>query len=195
MYIIGITGTLGAGKGTVVEYLSEKKGFQHYSVREFLLREIVRRGMAENRDSMVIVANELRKQHGPSFVTDQLYREAARIGLNCIIESIRTPGEIDSLRSKGGFYLFAVDADPKVRYERIVQRSSETDHISFDTFIANENREMAGKDPFVQNLRECIRQADYLLNNDGTREELFLQVEDIFKQIGGTPITSPPPVS
>ena len=41
MLIIGITGTLGAGKGTVVEYLVEKKGFDHYSVRAFLLKEII----------------------------------------------------------------------------------------------------------------------------------------------------------
>jgi len=33
--IIGITGTLGAGKGTIVEIL-KKKWFGHYSVREFL---------------------------------------------------------------------------------------------------------------------------------------------------------------
>lgn len=36
MHIIGITGTLGAGKGTIVEYLKDKKGFAHFSVREFL---------------------------------------------------------------------------------------------------------------------------------------------------------------
>lgn len=39
MIIIGITGTLGAGKGTVVEYL-KTKGFKHFSVREFLTQEI-----------------------------------------------------------------------------------------------------------------------------------------------------------
>ena len=43
MIIIGITGTLGAGKGTIVEYLVGKKGFKHYSVRE-LLSEIIRAG-------------------------------------------------------------------------------------------------------------------------------------------------------
>ena len=35
MIIIGITGTIGAGKGTIVELLI-KKGFKHYSVRDFL---------------------------------------------------------------------------------------------------------------------------------------------------------------
>ena len=55
MLIIGITGTLGAGKGTVVEYLVEKQGFDHYSVRSFLLKEINRRGMPENRDSICLL--------------------------------------------------------------------------------------------------------------------------------------------
>ena len=113
MIIIGITGTLGAGKGTIVEYLEERKGFTHFSVRAYLLEEIRRLGLPENRDSMVLVANELRSIHGPSYVTDQLYFKAAQIGKNCIIESIRTPGEVLSLRAKGNFYLFAVDALPE----------------------------------------------------------------------------------
>ena len=183
MLIIGITGTLGAGKGTVVEYLVEARGFMHYSVRAYLLNEIRKRSMPENRDSMVMVANELRGLHGPSYVTDQLYFEAAREGKNCIIESIRTPGEIDSLRKKGRFFLFAVDADPKLRYERIVARSSETDDISFSTFIENENREMNASDPNKQNLKACIGQADFVISNDGSKEELFFEVEKILGQI------------
>jgi dephospho-CoA kinase len=183
MRIIGITGTLGAGKGTVVEYLVEKLGFDHYSVRAFLLKEINRRGLVENRDSMVLVANELRAAHGPSYVTDQLYNEALLPGKNCIIESIRTPGEIESLRKKGNFHLFAVDADPRIRFQRITMRNSETDHITFETFTSNEAREMNTSDPNKQNLRACIRQADFLLMNNGSREELYRQVENILKQI------------
>ena len=183
MLIIGITGTLGAGKGTVVEYLVNEKGFSHYSVRAFLQEEIGRRGMPDNRDSMVLVANELRKLHGPSYVTDQLYFRAARLGKNCVIESIRTPGEIDSLKKKGEFFLFAVDAEPLIRYRRISERKSETDHVSFETFTSNEAREMNTSDPNKQNLQACIGMADYTLNNDGTREALFRQVESILHSI------------
>jgi dephospho-CoA kinase len=185
MLIIGITGTLGAGKGTVVEYLAEKKGFDHYSVRSFLLKEINRRGMPENRDSMVVVANDLRRRHGPSYVTDQLFCEAARIGKNCIIESIRTPGEIDSLREKGNFVLLAVDAEPSIRYRRISGRQSETDHISFETFIDNESREMNSADPNKQNLKACIMAADFVLDNNGEKEALYEQVEKVLVKITG----------
>jgi dephospho-CoA kinase len=183
MLIIGITGTIGAGKGTVVEYLVEKKGFDHYSVRAFLLKEINRRGLPENRDSMVVVANDLRGKFGPSYVTDQLYTEAAQIGKDCIIESIRTPGEIDSLRTKGDFYLFAVDAEPTIRYQRITARQSETDHISYETFLSNEEREMNADDPNKQNLRECIRRADFVMNNNDSKPVLFIEVEKVLDRI------------
>jgi len=184
MIIIGITGTLGAGKGTVVDYLVGIKGFRHYSVREFLLTEIRKRGMPENRDSMFHLANELRARYSPSWVTDQLYNEAVASGQNCVIESIRTPGEADSLRSKGHFFLFAIDADPALRYQRILSRRSETDDISFETFLENENREMMTDDPNKPNLKKCIEMADAVLFNNSTKEDLFLQVEEKMKRLG-----------
>jgi dephospho-CoA kinase len=183
MIIIGVTGTIGAGKGTVVEYLTRKRDFLHYSVRAFLLEEIRRRGLPENRDSMVLVANELRALNGPSYVTDQLFFRARQSGKNCIIESIRTPGEIESLRGKGRFFLFAVDADPEIRYSRIQLRGSETDFISYETFLENETREMTSEDPNKQNLFACIEQADYTFLNNTTMEDLFQKVEAVLQVI------------
>ena len=78
MIIIGITGTLGAGKGTIVEFLLDKKGFSHFSVRAFITEEIIRRGLPVNRDSMVQVANDLRAKHTPSYIVEQLFDQANR---------------------------------------------------------------------------------------------------------------------
>lgn len=183
MICIGITGTLGAGKGTVVEYLEKSRGFRHFSVRNFLLDIIRRESMPENRDSMFLLGNRLRKEHGPSYVVDCLYEDAAAGGKNCIIESIRTPGEALSLRSKGKFCLLAVDADPQTRYKRITERKSETDSVSFETFLENEEREMTSDDPNKQNLKECIRMADFVLTNNGSMEKLYAQIEKILKKI------------
>jgi len=183
MICFGITGTIGAGKGTVVEFLEKSCGFRHFSVRGFLLEYIRREGMPENRDSMFLLGNRLRKEFGPSYVVDYLYNLALESGDNCVIESIRTPGEAVSLRSKGNFFLLAVDADPKIRYERILERKSETDTISFTTFVDNEEREMSSADPNCQNIRECILMADFVLTNNRSREKLFAQLEEILKKI------------
>ncbi|HZK08870.1 MAG TPA: AAA family ATPase [Bacteroidales bacterium] len=183
MIIIGITGTIGAGKGTLVEYLKQKAHFRHFSVREFLTEEILRRQLPVNRDSMTHIANELRATYSPSYIIDQLYNRAVQQGDNAIIESIRTPGEVLSLRKKDNFFLFAIDADPAIRYQRIVARASETDHIDYQTFLANEAREMQTTDPNKQNLRQCIAMADFYFDNNGTRESLEKQLQKTLQGI------------
>jgi len=183
MIIIGITGTLGAGKGSIVDYLKAGKNFRHLSVRGFLTDEIIKRGLKVDRDSMTEVANELRAQNSPSFIVDQLYLEALKTGSNCVIESIRTPGEITSLRAKGNFTLFAVDCDPVVRYNRIKSRASETDKVDYETFLANEKREMSTDDPNKQNLKKCIEMADFVFDNSGTIDELYSEIAAVVKAL------------
>jgi dephospho-CoA kinase len=184
MIIIGITGTLGAGKGTIVEYLVKNKGFKHFSARAFLIEEIEKRGLKNNRDNMVLVANNLRERNNSSsFVADELFKRALEFGQNCVIESLRTVGEIESLRKKGNFVLLAVDADSKIRYERILKRLASTDLVSFEKFLFDEEREMEANNPNKQNLKKCIEMANFKINNNRTIDELNYKIEDILKII------------
>ena len=121
--IIGITGTDGGGKGTVVEYLLGKGGFEHCSARTLWVDEIKRRGLPVDRSNMRIIANDLRRIHGD----DYLIREYARrtnnfaAGKDYLIESIRALPEAETLKKLGGI-LVAVDADQHIRYERVQER-------------------------------------------------------------------------
>ena len=180
--IIGITGTLGAGKGTVVGFL-EEKGFKHYSVREFLTKIIKKEGNEVNRDNMVELANRLRAKHGPSYIIEELYKEAVVCGGDAVIESLRAEGEVLALQKKGNFYLFAIDADPKTRYDRIKLRKNSTDMVSFEKFLEQERKEMQNDDPKKQNLAKCIAMADYKFDNKGTIEELKEKVSEVLNEI------------
>lgn len=174
---------MGAGKGTVVDYLVKEKDFKHYSVRNLLVKLIEKEGKAVNRDSMTATANRLRAEKGSAYLIEKLFEEAKKSNGNCVIESIRTEGEISSLREKGKFYLLAVDADIKLRYERIVKRASETDRVSFDKFKSDEKREMTSNDPSKQNLGRCMELADYRIENNSTIGSLNKQITEILYEI------------
>lgn len=184
MIIIGITGTLGAGKGVAVSYL-EKKGFQHFSARNFILEEVRKRGLPEVRDSNVLVANDLRKHHSPSYILESLYDMAAKSGQNSVLESVRTPGEVDFLKKQKSFYLLSVDADQEERYRRVVKRNTSFDNVTFEEFQLHDSREMEATDPNKQNIGECMRLADFSLVNDGTIEEFHAKLEAMLKEIKG----------
>ena len=179
--IIGITGTNGAGKGTVVEYLEKQKGFLHLSARNFIVDEIVRRGLPVDRDHTRLVANDLRKTFGPAYVIESLSSQASVHDGDVVIESVRTIGEAEFLRSQGA-HIWAVDADRALRYERIIARGSATDHISFETFCEQEDREMRSTEPYDMNVFGVMQMADAVFTNNGTVEELFAQVEEVLKK-------------
>jgi len=178
MLIIGITGTLGAGKGTVVDYLINKKGFHHYSVSGYLKEELLKRKLVVNRTNLFNIANEIREKFGPDYITQKLFAIAESKNEDAIIESIRNPKEAEFIKSHDG-KLIAVTADQKTRYERIKLRQSEKDNVSFKEFQNQEAREMQNTDPNAQNLSKCIEMADFLINNDGSLENLYGQIEKI----------------
>jgi len=175
--IIGITGTLGAGKGTVVKYLVDQKNFTHISARSFFQELMEKEGIPIDRDNMTVFANQLRSSHGPDYVFNQLFKKAEAVDGNVIIESLRTIAEAESLKSYPNSYLLAVDADQKLRYDRIHGRGSVLDHVSYDKFAAQEEKEMHGTEPYQQNITAVMKLADVTIYNDHNPADLFKEVE------------------
>jgi dephospho-CoA kinase len=179
--IIGITGTNGSGKGTVVEYL-ESRGFAHYSARAFLLAEIERRGPTVDRSAMREVGNALRQARGPAYIIETLYAQAQAAGSTALIESVRALAEARFLKAQGAL-IIAVDADQARRYERIVSRGTATDHLSFEEFVEQEDREMNAPDEWDMNVFGVMALADFTIRNDGTLEDLHAEVDSVLQKL------------
>ena len=88
--------------------------------------------------------------------------------------SLRNPGEADSVHNYGGVVIW-VDADPKVRYERIQANSKQRgqhrlldDQKSFAEFIADEEAEMHHSgDEATLSMSGVREKSDIFLKNNG----------------------------
>jgi dephospho-CoA kinase len=180
--VVGITGTDGAGKGTVVDYLVKEKGFVHYSSRTFLVSEIEKEGIEVSRNEMRLMGNKMRAIHGDEFIAKRAYELIAQTDVqNAVIESIRATAEADYIKSRGGV-LLAVDADEHTRFGRVQVRRSESDKVSFEQFVAHETLEKNDPDPHGMQKAKVMEMSDYIICNDGTHEELEKVVDEFLKQ-------------
>lgn len=178
--IIGITGSFGAGKGCAADYLVREKGFTHFSARAFITEAVKARGLPVDRDTMTTVANELREKHGPTHIFKQLVEQAKAHGGDAVIESIRAVAEARYIKEQGGFVL-GIDADPRVRYERAVKRGSETDHVSFDEWRAQEINESNPDDPTKQDIFGALKESDEVIMNVKSIAALQEKIDDFLK--------------
>ena len=179
--IIGITGTNGAGKGTVVEIL-KLIGFRHFSAFDILIEVVNRLNMPQNRDSLIFVGNKLREEFGSEYVAEELIKKAQLSKGDAIIESIRTIGEVNALKNIGGI-LLSIDADQKLRFERIKKRGGVKDGVSWEEFAAQERGESESLDKNKQNLIGCKKMADFQISNNGSIKELEIQISDFLKKL------------
>jgi len=180
--IIGIAGSFGAGKGTAVDHLKEVRNFTHYSASGFITKEIEKRGLEVNRDNMTIVANDLRNNFGPSYIIDSLYAEAEAFGGEVVIESLRAVAEVKRIKELGGKVL-GVDALPELRYERSILRNSVKDNVSYEKWQEQEKTESNQSDPHKQNIFGALKEADYVISNNGSIEDLNKEVDKFLESI------------
>lgn len=173
--IVGITGTNGSGKGELATYLVSK-GFVHLSVRSFLEKEIKARNVSHDRDSVRIIANELRQMYGPTYIIASLLNEAHLAGTDVVIESVRCPAEAELFKNVG-LYLLAVDADVEVRYGRISARGSATDYVSREKFNAQEKAEAEGVEPWDLRIPQCVAQAHFTFHNNRSLDTLHVNID------------------
>jgi cytidylate kinase len=185
LQLIGVAGTAGAGKDTVAEILCRLFDMQNLSSGD-VVRTITRHvyhlppNFNPVRDQLYQVANYLRTEVDPAVMVKICILEARVQGLKAgLISGLRWMGEAEAIRNAGGI-IIGVDADSKVRYDRMYARGRDAEtQKTFEEFLAYddyENRGISDRGP-GRGIRSIIDSADVVVTNSGTLEELELELK------------------
>ena len=157
--ILGLTGTNGAGKTALSEYL-RTRGFEYYSLSDEIREELGRRGETATRENLIGMGNRLRREFGPAVLAERV-KARLQPGRNVVVDSVRNPAEVESLRRLPDFHLLYLDAPVEVRYARARQRGDARTPAALEQFIAQEQRELAREFEGLfgkEYLQELLRQ-------------------------------------
>jgi dephospho-CoA kinase len=179
--LIGIAGTNGAGKDTIGEILSNQ-GWLFVSVTRDMLRvEAKKRGLAIERRNLRDISAEWRREYGLGVLVDKAVEEFKNANgsyKGLAVSSLRNEGEADRIHELGGKIIW-VDADPEVRFQRVMQRKRGTeDAKTYEEFLAEQAAEMKHKgDKATLDIADVKAKADIFIENDGNREEFIKRLE------------------
>ena len=175
--LVGLTGKNAAGKGEVARLL-QTQGFEYHSLSDILRLEAQKLNLAPSRENLIRLGQELRQKNGPgalAAMTIPLLKNQ-----DYVIDSIRSPAEIEILRKTGSFLLLGIDASIEVRFERALKRGRNENALTLDEFKKMEDLERSN-DPNRQQLDHCLSMVDEMILNDSGLEELKKRITAILK--------------
>jgi dephospho-CoA kinase len=176
--LIGIAGTNGSGKDSLGHMLQERHSWLFVSVSDLLRDEARKRGLPIEREVLRTISAEWRRKYGLGVLVDKAVALLNKSGdkyTGVVAIPMRNPGEAQKVKDLGGLLLW-VDADPKIRYQRIYSRKrSAEDNKTFEQFLREEHDEMdhQGGDKATLNLAGVKDIADIFLENNGNDIEAF----------------------
>lgn len=188
MKIIGVAGTNGSGKDTVGHILAQKYDWLFVSVSDLLRDECRKRGLAVERENLRNISAEWRREGGLGVLVDkavEVFESGNGQYDGLAIASLRNPGECERITELGGVNVW-VDADPRVRYERIQTaergRGGE-DEKTYEQFLAEQEAEMQPSgDEATLNMAGVKALADITIINESDVSTLERAVAGLLNQ-------------
>ena len=174
--ILGIVGEIGAGKTTATDYLKKKYGAVSFRFSD-MLRDIADRMYIEkNRQNLQTLSTILRQNFTEDIMSKVIAKDVGQSGAQFLItEGIRRPSDIAYLKQMSGFHLIAVEADSRLRFERLTHRSENPD----DQKKTWEEFQKEAEQESEQKVHEIAQEAGVTIDNNGSLEQLFQQIDDV----------------
>lgn len=178
--VLGFVGKLASGKAECQKYISDKQdaGSAKFSTS---LRDILNRlYLPISRENMQNLSLDLRNRFGGDIlarvITEDVKNNSHEI---VVIDGVRRLEDISSLKDLPNFHLISIDASSEIRYKRMKLRNENEGDAdkTLSAFEEDEKREAELQIP------EVMAAANYHLDNNGSLEQLYKQIDKILEEI------------
>lgn len=178
--ILGFVGQIASGKGTACQYLKERNGASVFRFSTMLRDVLNRLYLEQSRDNMQNLSLVLRNAFGNDLLAGVIAKDVSAATDDIIaIDGVRREPDIKYLKEIPGFHLVKIEADQKIRWERITKRGENADDNkkTLEQFQHDEQREAELQ------IAEVAKLAEFAINNNGSLEHLHQQIEGILQKI------------
>jgi dephospho-CoA kinase len=180
--VLGLIGTIGAGKDVVSKYLQQKYNFFEIGMGDLVREELAGRDIAENRENLQAISKELTDKFGQAYWAKKVVQRIKNSKCDyVVINGIRRSVDVLTPKKEFGsqFKLLLVDADPQIRFERIKARNRPGDPQTLEAFKKQE----AGEYALYGDFDKAVKLADFKLDNSGTLEQTYSQIDKFIKNL------------
>lgn len=167
-----------AGKEEFQQVASEE-GYVIVRMGDVVREEARRRKLPIKDASVGGMAHEERVKHGAAVWAERTipHVHAERV----CIDGLRSPAELATFREafRSGLVIFAVEASPATRWERVRRRRRADDATTWEEFLRRDERELGW------GLNDVIAAADIRIINEGTLDAFYAAVRRALRKLDG----------
>lgn len=178
--ILALSGQIASGKDVTKKYLEEKYSAKSVKFSQILRDVLNRLTLPIERKTMQALSTLLRQNFGEDLLARNIAEDAKKLEAEIVIlDGVRRPADILHAQKLAGFILVKIDATSELRYERMKKRNENAGDAekTFEEFLADHEAEADKEVPVV------MAQATKTLNNNGSFEDLYKQINDLILKL------------
>ena len=158
--IIAAVGKNASGKDYFLDIIAKHFNIPLISFGDCVRELADKEGLEHTRENLQHISEKYMSTYGQDFFPKMMIENIKTMGLNTVLVSgIRPPTDAEAFREAFGdkFFLVAIVVeDDRVRYERTRARGSARDNVTYEQFLALDQREEE-----LFNTSKTIAMADY----------------------------------
>lgn len=173
--VIAVTGKIGAGKSTVVNYLVEKHGASRYLISDHLRRIMKWFRVRPTRRMFTVFATSLRWLFGSDYLgrwtARQIQRDSSAV---IVVDGIRNVATNHVLAIRCPYYcLIGITANDTIRYDRVRNRGEKAGEWQMSRAQFNANGRLTSE----SEVDILLQLADEKLENEGSLFALYEHID------------------